>query len=244
MKWTLTLAAIAALCVANISRADEPKPCPGSKCAVGAGLGSLIGGGQATECGGIDTPTCACSKGEKCCCAGDSCNASACGCGCGCGEGKKCECGKPKAVVGALAGACCGSLKGNCAAKVTAAQNKDAVLVAELLKILHETNSPDAFLLSLRVLTELPVDGRAIVPSVIRHAERLGLLSDHVASGRDSRMAEDVSEAIGLLLKKEKVTPVSRMTLPSPHYLEHRPRYTPPDPLFTPTACPTPSKCE
>jgi hypothetical protein len=53
---------------------------------------------------------------------------------------------------------------------------RDDRYVRELLDILKETQSPDAFQLTLMVLVEAKADPRVAVPVAIRNAERLGLL--------------------------------------------------------------------
>jgi hypothetical protein len=107
----------------------------------------------------------------KCgCSAGGKCacdGKTACDCGCGCADGKK-KCG--------------------C--------SKDAALARELLDILEHTQSPDTFVVTVKVLSRLDVDRRLMVPAVIRCAERIGLLSDRI-TGEDSEVPELVVELLG-----------------------------------------------
>ena len=51
----------------------------------------------------------------------------------------------------------------------------DEGFVRELIAILKETSSPDAFLVTLSILQEMKVDARVAVPAIIRNAERLKL---------------------------------------------------------------------
>src|SRR5207244_8896475 len=51
-----------------------------------------------------------------------------------------------------------------------------AGFIDELVSILNETRSPDAFLVTLSILQELKPEARAVVPAIIRNAERLRLL--------------------------------------------------------------------
>jgi hypothetical protein len=62
--------------------------------------------------------------------------------------------------------------------------------VTELLGILKETKSPDAFLMTLGLLVDAKPDHRHVVPAVIRNAERLGLLADHTLQPDDRKLAE------------------------------------------------------
>ncbi len=58
-----------------------------------------------------------------------------------------------------------------------AAAHENATFVNELLTILNETRSPDAFLVTITVLSELKPDARQVVSTIIRNAERLKLFA-------------------------------------------------------------------
>jgi hypothetical protein len=75
-------------------------------------------------------------------------------------------------------------------------------LLRELLAILNETRSPDAFLVTLSILQELKPEPREAVPVIIRNAERLRLFkrTDPDKGTEQQRM---ILECIGDLLRKE-----------------------------------------
>ncbi len=82
------------------------------------------------------------------------------------------------------------------------AANKDAQYVEELVTILEETRSVDAFIVAVHLLQDLPVERHVIVPRIIRHAERLGILSNH--SGSDQKeLAEEIVSSLEKLSAKK-----------------------------------------
>jgi hypothetical protein len=80
----------------------------------------------------------------------------------------------------------------------------DEQFFRELLGILNETRSQDAFLVTLSILQELKADPYRAVPVIIRNAERLKLFGrtspDHISE--QQRM---VAECIAALINKESV---------------------------------------
>jgi hypothetical protein len=83
-----------------------------------------------------------------------------------------------------------------------------------MLAILNETKSVDTFLMTLGLLADAKADHRAILPTVIRNAERLGIFARHVLQGESSPDAEAfaaVSKAIEKLVPhaQHAVAPMS-----------------------------------
>jgi hypothetical protein len=103
------------------------------------------------------------------------------------------------AGTGALAGAerpcsagtsCCVSASGEAA-------KPNAKLVAELMDILNETESPDTFLLTLTCLESVEVEPVAVLPALLRNAERLGITEGIVNRLNDSaKPANAKAEAV------------------------------------------------
>jgi hypothetical protein len=83
------------------------------------------------------------------------------------------------------------------------ARDVEEGFIRELLSILNETRSPDAFLVTLSILQELKPDARAVVPEIIRNAERLRLFKrtdpDHPTEAQKM-----IVDCIGELLKKDR----------------------------------------
>jgi hypothetical protein len=79
----------------------------------------------------------------------------------------------------------------------------------ELYRILEETKSPDAFMLTLRCLDDDRSDPRELIPVAIRNAERLGILADH--AGKDGRKVDRAATFAELLERIHK-----RMTEATP----------------------------
>ena len=62
--------------------------------------------------------------------------------------------------------------------------------VGELVAVLNETKSVDAFLITVELLQKMGADARPAVPAVIRNAERLGILRKaKLYSGKGNRGA-------------------------------------------------------
>jgi hypothetical protein len=81
---------------------------------------------------------------------------------------------------------------------------KDTLYAQELLVIVQETQSVDAFMMALHLLQDLPLERHKIVPLVIRHAERLGIFTDHFSeSGKE--LAQEVDEFLDKLAAKKPV---------------------------------------
>jgi hypothetical protein len=77
--------------------------------------------------------------------------------------------------------------------------------VADLLAVLKETKSVDAFLVTLGLLVDAQPDHRQVVPVVIRNAERLGILADHWLTdeaGKRAKIREVVTRAIERLVHR------------------------------------------
>jgi hypothetical protein len=85
---------------------------------------------------------------------------------------------------------------------VIQAPTSDEQFVRELLAILCETRSHDAFLVTLSILQEMKADPRMAVPVIIRNAERLKLFActEPDQATEKQRM---VTECIAGLIKKE-----------------------------------------
>jgi hypothetical protein len=93
-----------------------------------------------------------------------------------------------------------GGAAGYGAAKSAAVVTTDPY-VAELLGILKETKSVDAFLVTLGLLVDAKPDHRQVVPSVIRNAERLGIYGKHAMNEQEGPEAEIVM-LVGEAIKK------------------------------------------
>jgi hypothetical protein len=85
-----------------------------------------------------------------------------------------------------------------------APQAKDANegFVGELVSILNETRSPDAFLVTLSILQEIKPDARAVVPEIIRNAERLRLFK-RTDPDHPTEQQKMIVECIAALMKKD-----------------------------------------
>ncbi len=82
--------------------------------------------------------------------------------------------------------------------------NSDETLVRELIAILGETQSHDAFLVTLSILHELKADPRLAVPAIIRNAERLQLFAC-TAPDQATEKQKMVAGCIAGLIKKDSV---------------------------------------
>jgi hypothetical protein len=86
-------------------------------------------------------------------------------------------------------------------------------LVQELIAILNETKSPDTFIVTASALGMMGHDARPAVPSIIRNADRLGLLkgiselageeSEEAKPTRQQRIAEGIMDCLDQILSKQ-----------------------------------------
>jgi protein involved in polysaccharide export with SLBB domain len=74
--------------------------------------------------------------------------------------------------------------------------------VADLIGILRETNSPDAFVVALDLLVEEKPDHRQVVPVIIRNAERLGIYGRQPSKEKPD-WAEETTAAIRKLSRSK-----------------------------------------
>ncbi|HYT87149.1 MAG TPA: hypothetical protein VEL76_00385 [Gemmataceae bacterium] len=79
--------------------------------------------------------------------------------------------------------------------------SRDDEFVKESLSILNETRSSDAFIVTILALHRAGVDGKLLVPAIIRNAERLKLFGD-AASDQGTDQKEMITREIMLMLKK------------------------------------------
>jgi hypothetical protein len=94
----------------------------------------------------------------------------------------------------------------------TGAEEQSAYL-EDLLSILDETKSPDAFMLTLRCLDDDKADPRVLIPAAIRNAERLGILRDHGGKeGRKQERAETFAELLEHIHKRMPKVAATRVT--------------------------------
>jgi hypothetical protein len=80
----------------------------------------------------------------------------------------------------------------------------------ELLAIMKETESPDTFLITLKLVVERTPDAPGLLPTVIRNAERLGITKG-MASGKLTKEQEMFAEVLEDLAeaKKTKAAPAA-----------------------------------
>ncbi|MCI0456229.1 MAG: hypothetical protein L0Z62_04515 [Gemmataceae bacterium] len=74
--------------------------------------------------------------------------------------------------------------------------------LSELLAILNETRSPDAFLVTISILQEMKPEARLVVPAIIRNAERLKLFA-HTKPEEATEEQRTIADCIAALMKKE-----------------------------------------
>ena len=74
--------------------------------------------------------------------------------------------------------------------------------VGELIAILNETHSPDAFLVTLSIMQEIKPEARVVVPAIIRNAERLRLFK-RTDPDQPTEQQKMIVECIAVLLKKD-----------------------------------------
>ena len=79
-----------------------------------------------------------------------------------------------------------------------------AGFIDELVSILNETRSPDAFLVTLSILQEIKPDAQTVVPAIIRNAERLRLFK-RTDPDQPTEQQKMIVECIAALLKKDNV---------------------------------------
>jgi hypothetical protein len=93
-------------------------------------------------------------------------------------------------------------------------QAKDAKVdfIGELISILNETRSPDAFLVTLSILQEVKPEARVVVPAIIRNAERLRLFK-RTDPDQPTEQQKMIVECIAALLKKDTDPPGDVATL-------------------------------
>src|SRR5262249_12661779 len=77
---------------------------------------------------------------------------------------------------------------------------RDAKFTDELLSILNETKSPDAFLVTLSILQEVKPDAQEVVPAIIRNAERLRLFK-RTDPDQPTEQQKMIVECIAALMK-------------------------------------------
>jgi hypothetical protein len=75
--------------------------------------------------------------------------------------------------------------------------------VAELLDLISQTKSVDAFLVSVSLLAEAKAEARLVIPAVIRNAERLGIYGRYAIEekAKGAEIAKDLTELIGKMIK-------------------------------------------
>jgi hypothetical protein len=73
--------------------------------------------------------------------------------------------------------------------------------IGELVSILNETRSPDAFLVTLSILQEIKPEARTVVPVIIRNAERLRLFK-RTNPDQPTEQQKMIVECIAALLNK------------------------------------------
>jgi hypothetical protein len=90
--------------------------------------------------------------------------------------------------------------------------------VADLLDLIAQTKSVDAFLVTVSLLAESKADAKQVVPAVIRNAERLGIYGRYAfdEEARGAEVAKQLTELLGVMSKsksgserKKDVTPQS-----------------------------------
>jgi hypothetical protein len=81
-------------------------------------------------------------------------------------------------------------------------RDASADFIGELISILNETRSPDAFLVTLSILQEIKPEARTVVPAIIRNAERLRLFK-RTDPDQPTEQQKMIVECIAVLLKKD-----------------------------------------
>src|SRR5262249_54632450 len=93
--------------------------------------------------------------------------------------------------------------------------------VADLLDLISQTKSVDAFLVSVSLLAEAKTEARQVIPAVIRNAERLGIYGRYAIEeqAKGAEVAKDLTELIGKMIKgkgsnDKKNTPTGQKNSP------------------------------
>src|SRR6516164_2654211 len=75
--------------------------------------------------------------------------------------------------------------------------------VVDLLDLISQTKSVDAFLVSVSLLAEAKTEARQVIPTVIRNAERLGIYGRYAMEekAKGAQVAKDLTELIGKMIK-------------------------------------------
>jgi hypothetical protein len=190
-RWLLCLALLAAAALPSF--ADDPappaKPCPG-QCPQAGGCPAKSHTGIALDCDfGMFKFLIGCGANESAPAGGKVTVKLGCGVkadaatkccadpAAPCCEGKapaKCCAAFPQGKAG---GECCeAKAAAGCCQAAMAGPCDDAGLCAELMAIIKETDSPDTYTVAVYALTATGGHGKRAIPTVIRNAERLGVL--------------------------------------------------------------------
>jgi hypothetical protein len=77
-------------------------------------------------------------------------------------------------------------------------------LLSELIAILNETKSDDTFSVTVHLLAEMGPKAESAIPVVIRNAERLGILTDHMRrNSSESQRVTALTEALSVLVREK-----------------------------------------
>jgi hypothetical protein len=121
-------------------------------------------------------------------------------------------------------------------------------VVQELIVLLNETKSPDTFIVTASALGMMGHDARPAVPSIIRNADRLGLLkgisemigseeAEEAKPSRQQRLAEGVMDCLDQILSKQPNNGKTANPGPQPPAM---PLMCPPSGLVLPECLPFP----
>jgi hypothetical protein len=107
----------------------------------------------------------------------------------------------------------CPACSGKETTKTTTVKATKEKLVQELVAILNETKSPDTFIVTTSALGMMGHDARPAVPSIIRNADRLGLLkgisefageeAQEAKPSKQQRIAEGIMDCLDQILTKQ-----------------------------------------
>jgi hypothetical protein len=123
----------------------------------------------------------------------------------------------------------------------------NAKLVEELLAILKETQSTDAFLVTVKALSDVGPDAKTAVPAIIRGADRLGLLKDIEKQAKDEEGSGImIVDAIEEILRGPCVAgayaPSAVVGVPAPMYAPPMPHAAPCCPPSSPVNVTAPAR--
>ncbi len=104
-------------------------------------------------------------------------------------------------TAGTVIGAGVGTIAGALAGRVRDDHEKHDLL-SELIAILNETKSVDTFSVTLAALAEMGPRAEPAIPAIIRNAERLGLLKDHLLAKEQNSEAVKRFEEIAPALER------------------------------------------